>query len=185
MPYLIFMSRKPIKTFVAGKPHSLVVLFFSLFFLVQCQFIAENDQKVDGFPKKNTFMAMDDISQLSGSVRIRLEPHGSVRATVYAKGQQQFEYILDRETPQELLTENVEKAAICVLRLKNTCFIIGLAIDDLATGKRYVLDPDQNCCGWARQQAEKLPITTTRKPIFINGYAGSITQSGMRFEDPL
>ncbi len=158
--------------------------------MMQCQFTSEvlevpEGWPKDGFPKWNTPTPLDDISSLSGSVRIRLEPHGSIRATVYAKGQEQFEYILDREKPQHLLIKSIEKADVHLLRLKETeDMVVGMAIDDLATGNRYVFDPGQQSCPWARQATKEISSITS-KTMIINGYGGSITQSQMRFEDPL
>lgn len=167
-----------------------LVSLMSLLTLMQCQFTSEFLEKPagwpkDGFPKWNTPTPLNRISSLSGSVRIRLEPHGSVRATVYAEGEEQFEYILDREKPQKLLTTNISKADVHLLRLEeHPSFIVGVAIDDLTTGQRYVLDPGQGRCHWVRKEMKQLPAAA-KKTVVIGGYAASFTQDQMRFADPL
>ncbi|RAJ99909.1 hypothetical protein LX87_01606 [Larkinella arboricola] len=178
------------KTFRKSSLLSRAVALMTLLTMMQCQSTSEVLEEPegwpkDGFPKWNTYQPLDQLSSLSGSVRIRLEPHGSIRAKVYSKGAEQFEYILDREKPQQLLTKNIRKADVHLLRInEDRRFIVGIAIDDLETGQRYVLDPGQRSCPWAREQTKQLP-DLAKKTVVIDGYGGSFTQDPMRFEDPL
>lgn len=104
------------------------------------------------------------MQTLNGKVVVKLEPHGSVRARVFQGKKLQYEFILDRETQQKLLTHNIDRANI---------YLIGkygeeLVIDDLKTQKRFVLSMfDQE------SKFRNIPSART-KPIVIKGYSVSL-----------
>ncbi|MBC3788722.1 hypothetical protein [Spirosoma utsteinense] len=104
------------------------------------------------------------VQTLNGKVMVKLEPHGSVRARVFQGKKLQYEFILDRETQQKLLTQNIDRANI---------YLVGehgeeLIIDDLKTQKRFVLSMfDQE------SKFKNIPSARTR-PIVIKGYSVSL-----------
>lgn len=106
------------------------------------------------------------VTTLHGKVRIRLEPHGSVRARVFQGQTLQYEFILDRETQQKLLTHTIEKANV---------YLVGkhgeeLVIDDLKTQKRFILSM------FDRQRTYKSIPAARTQPIVIKGYSISLLQ---------
>jgi hypothetical protein len=104
------------------------------------------------------------VTTLNGKVTIKLEPHGSIRAKVFRGQTLQYEFILDRETQQKLLTHNIDRANI---------YLVGkhgeeLVIDDLKTQKRFVLSMfDQ------KSKLKSIPSARTQ-PITIKGYSVSL-----------
>jgi len=104
------------------------------------------------------------VQTLNGKVVVKLEPHGSVRASVFQGKKLQYEFILDRETQQKLLTQNIDRA---------TVYLVGkhgeeLVIDDLRTQKRFVLSMfDQE------SKFKNIPSARTQ-PIVIKGYSVSL-----------
>lgn len=104
------------------------------------------------------------VQTLNGKVVVKLEPHGSVRARVFQGEKLQYEFILDRETQQKLLTQNIDRANV---------YLVGkhgeeLVIDDLKTQKRFVLSMfDQE------SKFKNVPSARTQA-IVIKGYSVSL-----------
>jgi len=104
------------------------------------------------------------VQTLNGKVVVKLEPHGSVRARVFQGEKLQYEFILDRETQQKLLTQNIDRANV---------YLVGkhgeeLVIDDLKTQERFVLSMfDQE------SKFKNIPSTRTQA-IVIKGYSVSL-----------
>jgi hypothetical protein len=101
------------------------------------------------------------LETLGGKVEIKLEPHGSVRAKVFDSQRLQYEFILDRESQQHLLTQSISKANI---------YLVGkykeeLVIDDLTTRKRYVLSIFNKT-----RAIKNIPPARTQ-PIIVKGYS--------------
>lgn len=106
------------------------------------------------------------VTTLNGKVTIKLEPHGSIRAKVFQGQTLQYEFILDRETRQKLLTDNIDKANI---------YLVGkygeeLVIDDLKTQKRFVLSMFDRV-----SRFKTIPSART-KPGVIKGYSVSLVK---------
>jgi hypothetical protein len=164
------------------------ILFInSLFVFFSCQNIPETFKihrneftgSTDEFPKRNRFIPLEQINQLTGSVSIRKEGN-TIRAGVFADGQQQFEFVQLRDKPQYFLSKPVDNAKVTLLR--NTDYhIMGVVIDDLANKKRYIMANNNTL---AISQAKKIP-TTSKFVYFIDGYGSSFSQSEVRWEDPV
>lgn len=106
------------------------------------------------------------VETLNGKVTIKLEPHGSIRASVFQGQTLKYEFILDRETPQRLLTQTVDRANV---------YLIGkhgeeLVIDDLKTHKRYLLS------AFDRTSIPKDIPSARSQTIVIKGYSISLLQ---------
>lgn len=106
------------------------------------------------------------VTTLDGKVLIKLEPHGSIRAKVFQGQILQYEFILDRESQQKLLTSNIDKANI---------YLIGkygeeLVIDDLKTQRRFVLSMFDQV-----SKFKTIPFART-KPTVIKGYSISLVK---------
>ncbi|AUD00991.1 hypothetical protein [Spirosoma pollinicola] len=104
------------------------------------------------------------VQTLNGRVIIKLEPHGSVRARVFQGKNLQYEFILDRETQQELLTRNIDRANV---------YLVGeyeeeLVIDDLKTQKRYLLSIFDR-----KSRLRNIPPARSQT-ITIKGYSTSL-----------
>ncbi|WP_040005516.1 hypothetical protein [Fibrisoma limi] len=104
--------------------------------------------------------------QMRGRVAIKLEPHGSIRAKVFQGERYFYEYILDRERQQHILTRGIDNAAIYLLNEH-------LIIDDLALKHRYVLTFEDNT---VQKFLDELP-TGPKKTFIIRGYSSSLTHS--------
>lgn len=100
-----------------------------------------------------------------GKVQIKLEPHGSVRATVFQGQIAVYEFILDREKQQNLLTSSIDEADVYLTGE----FRDGLVIDDRQSQKRYVLS--------FYDIADRLKdiITIQHETVFVKGYAMSLS----------
>ncbi|GAB2549104.1 hypothetical protein GCM10027085_44870 [Spirosoma aerophilum] len=108
----------------------------------------------------------DVLKTLGGKVEIKLEPHGSVRAKVFDGQRLQYEFILDRESQQNLLTQSISKANI---------YLVGkggeeLVIDDLTTKKRYILSIFKKT-----GNIKNIPPAQTQ-PIIVKGYSTSLME---------
>lgn len=106
------------------------------------------------------------VKTLNGKVTIKLEPHGSIRAKVFQGQTLQYEFILDRETQQKLLTQTIDRANI---------YLVGkhgeeLIIDDLKTQKRYLLSMLDNTI-----KRRNIP-SSQGQIITIKGYSTSLLQ---------
>lgn len=104
------------------------------------------------------------VPTLNGRVIIKLEPHGSVRAKVFQGKNLQYEFVLDRETRQDLLTRNIDRANV---------YLIGeheeeLVIDDLKTQKRYLLSIFDR-----KSRLRNIPPARSQT-ITIRGYSTSL-----------
>lgn len=106
------------------------------------------------------------METLNGKVIIKLEPHGSIRAKVFQGKTLQYEFILDRETPQKVLTQRIDSANI---------YLVGkygeeLVIDDLIKQKRYVLSI------FDRTTKRRTIPSARSQTITIKGYSTSLLQ---------
>jgi hypothetical protein len=103
-----------------------------------------------------------------GKVVIKLEPHGSIRAKVIQGKILVYEFILDREKQQDLLTSTVDNADVYLTGKYRD----GLVIDDLQNRKRYVLS--------LYDIANRLKDIPTYQPttVFIRGYAAGLAPYG-------
>lgn len=107
------------------------------------------------------------VTTLQGKVIIKLEPHGSIRAKVFQGQALQYEFILDRESQQKLLTHNIDRANI---------YLVGkhgeeLVIDDLKTQKRFILSMV------ARESTFKNKPSARTRTILMKGYSVSLIDS--------
>ncbi|UFH56450.1 hypothetical protein [Spirosoma sp. KNUC1025] len=153
---------------------TLAIGFLSINFLLmlsQCQpatdEISAEAQKhlLDQFQQLANPESLDYKTAIKNAkVSIKFEPHGSIRAIVYVNDLPQYEYILDREKPQNILTKSIARANVYII--KNEKINEGLLIDDLVANRRYVL---YNCYSPRIAQAKYLDRT-----VFIQGYSGSL-----------
>ena len=104
------------------------------------------------------------LQTLNGKVVIKLEPHGSVRAKVFQGQNLQYEFILDRESQQKLLTQNIDRANIYLLGEHGE----ELVIDDLKTQKRYLLSMFDGT-----SKLRSIP-PARNQTITIKGYSASL-----------
>jgi hypothetical protein len=72
-----------------------------------------------------------------GKVLIKVEPFGSVKATVFQGQVPAYNFSVDREKPQSWLTGDIDDATIYLTSIGENRD--GLVIDDEQTHKRYVL----------------------------------------------
>ena len=106
------------------------------------------------------------VTTLDGKVLIKLEAHGSIRAKVFQGQTLQYEFILDRESQQKLLNDNIDKANI---------YLVGqhgeeLVIDDLKTQKRFILSM------FDRVSKFKVIPSARTQPTVIKGYSVSLVK---------
>ncbi|MFD2574046.1 hypothetical protein ACFSUS_25645 [Spirosoma soli] len=102
-----------------------------------------------------------DLMVNHGKVVIKLEPHGSIRAKVFQGQIPVYEFILDREKQQNLLTNTIDNADVYLTGEHRD----GLVIDDLQSRTRYVLSFYD-----VANRLKDIP-TSQPKTIFIKGYA--------------
>lgn len=128
------------------------LVFLTFFLLAPCQQASSIDHAAV-------------VTTLNGKVIIKLEPHGSIRAKVFQGQTVQYEFILDRETQQKLLTHNIDRANIYLVCQHGQ----ELVIDDLKTKERFILSMfDQ------KSKFKHIPSARTQ-PIVIKGYSVSLT----------
>ncbi|WP_080237868.1 hypothetical protein [Spirosoma rigui] len=106
------------------------------------------------------------VQTLNGKVVIKLEPHGSIRARVFQGRHLQYEFILDRETQQKLLTQTIDRANVYLAGEHGA----ELIIDDLKTQKRYLLSI------FDRGSKFKNIPPARSKVIILEGYSTSLIQ---------
>ncbi|WP_420150120.1 hypothetical protein [Spirosoma sp.] len=141
---------------------------------VQCQSatdeVSTNTEVIEPDTTHFPTFFRDRASILNGRVKIRLEPHGSVRAEVFRDQEAQYEFILDREKQQHLLTRNIDRANIYIDSR------LGLVIDDLAARKRYVLTPSGavRCNPLKMKRLQK----TNYQVVHVNGYGSTLMSNG-------
>lgn len=131
----------------------------------QCQFDSE-DLSASTPPASLPDSLVEPPRQMRGRVAIKLEPHGSIRAKVFQGERYFYEYILDRERQQHILTRDINNAAVY---LRNEHLII----DDLSLKHRYVLTFEDTAI---QTLSSQLP-TGPKKTFIIRGYSSSLSHS--------
>jgi hypothetical protein len=135
-------------------------IFFSLPFLLTTFFLLAPCQEASSTDRAAV------VTTLNGKVTIKLEPHGTIRAKVFQGQTLQYEFILDREAQQKLLTHNIDRANI---------YLVGkhgeeLVIDDLKTQKRFVLSM------FDRESKFKSIPSARTQTITIKGYSVGLVE---------
>jgi hypothetical protein len=136
---------------------SLLIASMTLIF-IGCQ--SESEQNLEAI--QNQWNDQSGSPMVNhGKVVIKLEPHGSVRAKVFQGQIPVYEFILDREKQQNLLTSSIDNADVYLTGEYRD----GLVIDDLQTRKRYVLSFYD-----IADRLKDIP-TIQHETVFIKGYA--------------
>lgn len=99
----------------------------------------------------------------NGKVLIKVEPFGSIRATVFQGQVPAYNFSVDREKPQSWLTKDIDDATIYLTGIGENRD--GLVIDDEQTHKRYVLAFYD-----VSDRLKNLP-SAKGQTIFIKGYS--------------
>jgi len=113
-----------------------IKLFLSFYAIASLLAGCQSDPEQDRQTVRDQWMGQKDTPIINhGKVIVKLEPHGSVRAKVFQGQVPAYEFILDRERAQDLLTGDISQADVYLTGEHQD----GLVIDDLQTKKRYVL----------------------------------------------
>ena len=146
--------------FDAFKTTLLVGMFVTSSLLTGCQSDANQDREL----VENQWIGSNGKPIINyGKVQIKVQPFGSIQATIFQGQIPAYTFSVDREKPQNLLTGDIDNATIyltCVGEHRDA-----LVIDDQQTQKRYVL-----CYYDISDRLKDLP-TTQSQTVFIKGYS--------------
>jgi hypothetical protein len=129
-------------------------------FLTGCQSDIEQDKEL----VRNQWATPNGKPIINhGRVSIKVEPFGSIQATVFQGQVPAYSFSIDREKPQRWLTGDIHKATTYLTSVG--AFRDGLVIDDEQTHRRYVLSFYD-----ISDRLKDLP-TSKGQTVFIKGYS--------------